>query len=154
MSGSEFPHRLKDLLGSVGTRLGVEDARATGVLWARWAEIVGESIAANAEPTSLKKGILRIRATSPTWAQELTYLVEEIKTRANEIAGSEVVREIRVWTGPGRVTQTTPRPAGGVHSGSAEGTQVDPPEATPENLEKAFEKARRAWVRRRSDRGS
>lgn len=152
MSDPDFPHRLKDLLSGVGARLGLEDARAVGVLWARWAEIVGEAIATNAEPTSLKKGILRVRATSPTWAQELTYLAAEIKTRANALAGTEVVREIRVWTGPGAVARATPVPGRRTQDGRDMGAPEQVPEASPENLAKAFERARLAWVRRRSKR--
>lgn len=154
MSGPDLPHRLKDLLGGVGARLGVEDARATGVLWAHWAEIVGEAIATNAEPTSLRKGTLRVRATSPAWAQELTYLAVEIKTRANALAGAEVVREVRVWTGPGAVARTTPGPGRRTQDGVGSGPPEHLLEASPENLEKAFERARRAWVRKRSGQGS
>lgn len=153
MSGSDTPHRLKDLLGRAGALLGVEDARATGILWARWAEIVGDAIAGNAEPTSLKKGVLRVRATSPTWAQELTYLATEIKDRANRATGSEVVREVRVWTGPGEVARTAPPAARTLEAGAATGPPEQALEATPENLEKAFERARRAWLARRSNQG-
>ena len=147
MSDSENPHRLKDLLGGVGARVGLEDARATGLVWSHWAEIVGDSIAGNAEPTSLKKGILRVRATSPTWAQELTYLATEIKDRANAAAGSDVVREVRVWTGPGAVARATPKPDQRTQDGGRTGSPQPAREASPENLEKAFERARRAWVR-------
>ena len=148
MSSSEnHPHRLKDLLGGVGARVGLEDARATGLVWSHWAEIVGDAIAGNAEPTSLKKGILRVRATSPTWAQELTYLATEIKERANAMAGSDVVREVRVWTGPGAVARTTPQPDQRPQDGAQAGSPQPAQEASPENLEKAFERARRAWVR-------
>lgn len=153
MSGPELPPRLRDLLGGVGARIGLEDARATGVVWERWAEIVGESIASNAEPTSLRKGILRVRATSPTWAQELTYLASEIKTRANHLTGAEVVREVRIWTGPGEVARATPESGGRTQDVSVTESPQHLQEASPENLEKAFERARRAWARKRSKRG-
>ena len=143
---TDLPPRLKDLLGTVGGRLGLEDTRATGLLWSRWAEVVGEAVADRAEPTSLKKGVLRIRATSPVWAQELTYLATEIRIRANELVGSEVVREVRVWTGPGEVNRptgrTTEHPEDGTVGGRPVGLDGDPREA--------FERARRAWAARRS----
>lgn len=140
----EFPARLKDLLGGVGARLGLEDTRATGMVWAHWSEIVGDAVAKNAEPTSLKKGVLRIRATSPTWAQELTYLAGEIRARANALTGAEVVREVRVWTGPGPVTGATR----GAASGPQDGPDGDPRKQPPEDLPEAFERARRAWARK------
>ena len=138
------PARLKDLLGRVGERIGLQDTRATGLIWTKWREIVGDAVAANAEPTSLRGGVLRVRATSPTWATELTYLGAEITARANELAGANVVREVRVWTGPGPVTTTTPPPPGersddvsNTPSGDGEG-----------DLETAFLRARTAWARR------
>lgn len=143
---TEFPSRLKDLLGGVGARIGLEDARATGLLWTRWAEIVGDSVATNAEPTSLKKGILRVRATSPVWAQELTYLTSEIRSRANAIAGADVVREVRIWTGPGEVVRTTVRPSKEAQDGPDAEAADDP----PEDLPTAFERAHEAWARRRA----
>lgn len=142
---SDLPPRLKDLLGGVGARLGLEDARATGLLWARWADVVGEAVAKNAEPTSLKGGVLRVRAASPGWAQELTYLAAEIRSRANALAGSEIVREVRVWTGPGKVTTATPRGS----SRSQDQGRERPPEDPPDDLPQALERARRAWARRR-----
>lgn len=145
---NDIPPRLKDLLGGVGARLGLEDTRATGLLWAKWSEIVGPAVAQNAEPTSLKKGILRVRATSPTWAQELTYLAGEIRDRANALAATEVVREVRIWTGPGKVARATPGPSSGLEGGGG-GT---PRNDDPEDLPAAFERARRAWARRASDR--
>lgn len=148
MSGD--PKRLRDLLEAVGARLGIERPASTGALWGRWEEVVGSSVAAHAEPTSLKQGVLRVRTDSPAWANEITYLGDEIRTRANAIVGHELVREVRVWTGPGRVARRTP---------GIEGVRVDPskpPEdadARHQGLAEAFEGARRAWAARRSDRG-
>ena len=138
------PARLKDLLGRVGERIGLQDPRATGLVWTKWREIVGDAVAANAEPTSLRGGVLRVRATSPTWATELTYLGAEIRARANELAGADVVREVRVWTGPGPVAGVTPAPA-------AEGSDdvSNTPSGEEEgDLETAFLRARTAWARR------
>ena len=145
---NDLPPRLKDLLGGVGARLGVEDARATGLLWARWTEIVGEAVAQNAEPTSLKRGVLRVRAASPGWAQELTYLAAEIRARANALAGADVVRDVRVWTGPGPVAGTT----SGVASRSQDQARDGALEDLPADLPEALERARRAWTRRRGQK--
>ncbi len=144
-----IPPRLRDLLGGLGPRIGMEDTRATGAIWSRWAEIVGTSIAMNAEPTSLRKGVLRVRATSPGWATELTYLATEILQRANDIAGREIVREVRVWTGPGLVRQTT-RAASeeGLDGRADDGARDD-----PKDLATALARARDAWLRRTSKRG-
>jgi hypothetical protein len=146
---ADLPPRLKDLLGGVGTRLGLEDTRATGMLWAHWREIVGDAVADNAEPTSLRKGVLRVRTTSPAWAQELTYLASEIKARANALSGTDVVRELRVWTGPGPVARTTV----GTYPEPQDGVSHDLADDPPADLETAFDRARRAWARKRSQKG-
>lgn len=144
-----IPPRLRELLGGLGPRLGMEDTRATGAIWARWPEIVGASIATNAEPTSLRNGVLRVRATSPTWATELTYLATEILHRANEVVGRDIVREVRVWTGPGPVKRATPA----APDGSLDGAVDAAPREDPEDLPTAVARARDAWARRTSKRG-
>lgn len=146
------PAPIKALLGDVGKRLGVESALQTGTLWRRWREIVGAEIAAHAEPTSLKEGILRVRADSAAWATEIGYLGPEIARKANAMAGSILVKEVRVWNGPPEVpllpdARREPEP------------QIR--RAPKETPEEALEAAREAWsrrwsrgVRRPSEKGS
>ena len=146
MPFDDAPSRLKELLDPIARRMGVGTAAAAGALWRRWPEIVGEDMARHAEPTSLRAGVLKVRTDSPVWATELGYLVTELKTRLNEALGSEVVNEVRVWTGPGKVQ---PR-----RNQSAK-PRVEPrPRATsesPTDPVEALEKARAAWARRRRD---
>lgn len=146
---SDIPPSLRDLLSGFGARIGMQDTRAIGAIWSRWTEIAGDSIAANAEPTSLRNGILRIRATSPGWATELTYLATEIVQRANNVAGRGVVREVRIWTGPGEVRQTTATasPTG------LDGPATDGREPAPKDLATAFERARAAGTKKTPKRG-
>ena len=137
------PHRIKDLLQGVGERLGFGGAIETGLVWSRWNDIVGDTVAAHAEPTSLREGVLRVRTDSPTWATEVGYLGQEIKRAANQVAGKELVSEVRVWTAPGSIAgPPTPAPdrrATGAPA-SSEGGQPDPG--------RALERARKAWERR------
>ncbi|MDQ3985011.1 MAG: DUF721 domain-containing protein [Actinomycetota bacterium] len=139
------PARIGELLGAVTSRLGVRDAGKTGAIWAQWADLVGEAVAAHAEPTSLREGVLRIRADSPAWASEIGFLAGEIAARINAALRSEVVGEIRVWTGPRR-----DRPA--------RKTSVPPPSAAtpkagqkkpPTDPEEALLRAREAWKTKR-----
>lgn len=150
----ELPPRLGELLGTVGSRAGIGDSKATAIVWAKWAEIVGAAVAGNAEPTSLRDGVLRVRATTPTWATELTYLGGEIRARANALVGREVVREVRVWTGPGRVAPATAAtPERRVDGGSGATDQDPATEASggdPADIQTAYERAHAAWFKRRS----
>jgi predicted nucleic acid-binding Zn ribbon protein len=128
----------------VGRKLGLDHPREVGVVWDRWREIVGDDIAAHAEPSSLRGGLLRVRTDSPAWATEIGYLADEIRRKANETVGRALVSEVRVWTGPGRIEPrargraAVPRPARGT-----------PQDDVPDDPGEALERARRAWLRRR-----
>lgn len=49
-----------------------------------WRRAVGPRIAARSAPGSLSKGTLTVRVASPTWAQELSLLSDEIRRRLGE----------------------------------------------------------------------
>ena len=136
--------RLKDLLPDATGRLGIPSPEATGRVWSAWPEIVGPAVAAHAEPTSLRDGVLRVRADSPAWATEIGYLVDEIRARANAVTGRALVSEVRVWTGPGR---SGARGAGGPEETSTGGVDEHDREPARDPAE-ALERARRAWAKR------
>ena len=147
---SDPPPRLKDLLGSVVARAGLDDPVSTGAVWAHWDEMVGADVARNAEPTSLKSGVLRIRTESPVWATEIGYLGPEIKRRVNAALGRELVTEVVVWTGPGPIRSSGK--TAGDRGGRAQTPAQSPREIGPKDPVSAFENARRAWAKRRSGR--
>ncbi|MGH2779402.1 MAG: DUF721 domain-containing protein [Actinomycetota bacterium] len=135
--------RVGEVLNGLGVRLGLGRSADVGLIWKRWDQIVGATIAGHAEPSSLRDGLLRIRAESPAWAAELGYLAGEIKSRANELAGRKAVTEVRVWTGPGDVVRAAPSEAMDHNENKRAG-------ASPPDPMEAFERARTAWRRRRS----
>ena len=142
--------RISDVLDGLSTRVGLGRSRDASVIWSRWNEIVGDAIGAHAEPSSLREGVLKVRADSPAWAAELGYLAADIRTRANSLIGREAVVEVRVWTGPGRVAGAADRVAKASRTSSVAATKK-PPATDP--LE-ALERARAAWRRRHSGEGS
>jgi hypothetical protein len=140
------PRRIRDALATLSRRLGLPDPVKTGAIWGRWEELVGTDIAAHARPSSVRAGVLRVRADSPAWAQELQYLQEEIRARVNAGLGHQVVGEVRVYTGrpdPGRGGRAEPSPRS---PKAPRGAPANPPPASPEE---ALERARRAWLRSR-----
>lgn len=139
--------RLGDLLDGAGARFGMDQTRRIGVVWRKWREIVGPEVAAHAQPSSLRKGVLRVRADSPAWANEIKYLGEEIRSRANEVAGSDVVSEVRLWVG----TRDREGP-----SPPSEVRVAPPPPPPRERLSdptEAVARARSVWLRSRSRNG-
>jgi predicted nucleic acid-binding Zn ribbon protein len=142
------PQALRGLLRDLGGRIGMGGALEAATLRQRWNEIVGDAIAAHAEPSSLKDGVLRIRADSPAWATEISYLGAQIAARSNDLVGSEIVTEVRVWTGPGRVPAPAP--------GSVPMTAPVPRPVVPDDPLEALRSAHEAWRkrhRRRRNRG-
>jgi predicted nucleic acid-binding Zn ribbon protein len=102
------PKKLRDILDPFARRVGMDAGAATGRVWSEWQSIVGPDIADHAEPTSLRRGVLRIRTDSPVWATELTYLSEEIRRRVNDALGRDEVTGVKIWTGPGKLQRAAP----------------------------------------------
>jgi predicted nucleic acid-binding Zn ribbon protein len=142
---SVFP--IKDLLGDAGRGLGLPSAVETGQVWSRWSEIVGPAVAAHAEPSSLKTGVLRVRADSPAWATEIGYLKDEIKAAVNRLVGCELVGEVKVWTGPGAIRAASRSPGAGHGSPPDKGAE-GLADAVPQDPKTAVDRAHEAWTRR------
>jgi predicted nucleic acid-binding Zn ribbon protein len=135
------PARLGELLESPARRVGIESGVLVGRVWQFWPDIVGADIAAHAEPTSLRQGVLRVRTDSPAWATELAYLADELRVLVNGSVGHELVTEVRVWSGPGPIV-ARPRNTRRLSDGPARPAPSEDPQA-------ALRRARRAWSRRR-----
>ena len=146
MVANPNPRPLRGLLQAAGARLGLDGALEIGLLWTRWSEIVGDTVAAHAEPTSLKAGVLRIRTDSPVWATEISYLTDEIKARSNRLAGRALVSEVRVWTSPDPIRRTHSTVVSR-DAGMSEETSEGDPGGDPAT---AFARAQEAWRKRRS----
>lgn len=152
------PTRLGDVLRSEGHRLGIEAAVEIGTLFRRWNHIVGDNVAAHARPSSLREGVLRVRADSPVWATEISYLAPEIARRANEEVDRPVVKEVRVWWAPSDESHSATDPKAGdgpaaFSRGDGEGVPLGriphPAQRRSEDPAGALERAHRAWRLRR-----
>lgn len=135
-----------------------------------WPEVVGDEVAANAQPVQLKQGRLVVSASSSAWAQTLQLMGDAIAARINEHLGDGVVERVVFrhagWEerpagrpSAGRpVGERGPGPAGGAQSLSAEQkavlAEVEALDLSPELREKiarameaAFVRAQQAFVR-------
>lgn len=97
-SSSEVP------LGAVLDELLREPPFARGApigrLAASWAGVVGPRLASQTAPVSLDGGVLVVAATSGPWGAQARFLAEELRRRANEALGEEVVVRVRVVVRP------------------------------------------------------
>ncbi len=100
VSGSHPDDRDPQLLDSTMARLIGErgwelDLRMRGI-FARWAELVGDDVAAHCSPETFTDGTLVVRTDSTAWATQLTLLAPTVVRRLNEELGHGTVVVIDV----------------------------------------------------------
>jgi predicted nucleic acid-binding Zn ribbon protein len=84
--------------GVRAVRAGAAPATPLAAAQAAWAEVVGESIAAAAEPVSERDGVLVVRCESAVWAQQLDLIQSEVLTRLAARLGAAAPRRLRCVT--------------------------------------------------------
>ena len=67
-----------------------------------WPDTVGDVIAAQAEPTGERDGVLTVTCASAVWANELDLMGPELAERLNAALGAETVRALRCSSAPAR----------------------------------------------------
>jgi predicted nucleic acid-binding Zn ribbon protein len=84
-SGPRPDDRDPQPLGRLASRLvadrGWVDRVSAGVVFARWAQLVGADVAEHSEPVSLHEGELLVRASSTAWATQLRLLQRQLLAR-------------------------------------------------------------------------
>jgi predicted nucleic acid-binding Zn ribbon protein len=72
-------------------------ASQMGGVFGRWAEAVGEAVAAHVKPVKLDGTKLVVEVDDPAWATQLRFLETTLKQRLLEVAGATVETvEVRV----------------------------------------------------------
>jgi predicted nucleic acid-binding Zn ribbon protein len=67
-----------------------------------WPDAVGDVIAAQAEPTGEREGVLTVTCSSSVWAQELDLMGPDLVGRINAALGTESVRSLRCSARPAK----------------------------------------------------
>ena len=102
------PQLLDDAMGRLIAHHGWElDLKVQGV-FGRWAELVGDEVAAHCTPESFADGRLVVRTDSTAWATQLKLLTPTVVRRLNEELGHGTVTVIEVL-GPHLPTWTKGR---------------------------------------------
>jgi predicted nucleic acid-binding Zn ribbon protein len=87
-------------LGEVLDHLMADRTFARGMpvakLAAGWSAVVGERLASETAPASFEDGVLTVSATSGPWGAQARFLHEQIRRRADEALGGDVVRSVRI----------------------------------------------------------
>lgn len=74
-----------------------------GRLANEWADVVGPRLGSESAPLSLDGGVLVVAASSGPWGAQVRFMTGEIRRRANQRLGSDVVTKVQV------VVRTEPR---------------------------------------------
>jgi predicted nucleic acid-binding Zn ribbon protein len=93
------PQPLGRAAGELAKTRGWSGRVAEGSVFARWAEMVGEQIAAHATPTALRDGVLHVSAESTAWATQLRMVQKQLLATIAGAVGNGVVTSLRI-TGP------------------------------------------------------
>lgn len=89
-TGAEVLHKLlEDKAGPVS------DQYLRWKLWLSWKEVVGPTIAENAEPISYRHGVLWLWVRNSVWMQQMTFMVEPIKNSINQKFKAGFVQDIK-----------------------------------------------------------
>lgn len=76
-------------------------------VWPIWREVVGRTIARNAQPEKIRNGTLFVKVSSPVWMQELQFMKEMIAEKLNQrLQNNAVVKNIFFMVG--RIEETEP----------------------------------------------
>jgi len=81
-------------------------------VWPVWNDVVGKTIAKNAQPEKIRHGTLFVKVTSPVWMQQLQFMKEMIAEKLNQRLKGEVVKTIFFMVGridaPANETEEAP----------------------------------------------
>jgi predicted nucleic acid-binding Zn ribbon protein len=81
--------------GLLDTR-GWQERAAMGSVFGRWAEIVGQDLAAHTRPDTFADGELAVIADSTAWATQVRLLASVLVARLNAELGQGTVRRVKV----------------------------------------------------------
>ena len=75
---TDGPVPLSKVLGVLSERMGVAGPDVLGVVFGRWEELVGASMASHVRPVRLRDGTLVVSADHPAWATQARHLAPDI----------------------------------------------------------------------------
>jgi predicted nucleic acid-binding Zn ribbon protein len=96
MGAERGPQRLGRALDRLMGTMRAPSVDVLDTVFTRWAEIVGDDVAAHTRPTSIDSECLHISADDSTWASEVRWLEKQLLDRVAEVSGSDRIRTLKV----------------------------------------------------------
>jgi hypothetical protein len=86
--------RVGEVLGNSLKRLDLSSRLDEYGVWPIWNDVVGKTIALNAQPEKIRHGTLFVKVTSSVWMQQLQFMKEMIAEKLNHRLKREIVKNI------------------------------------------------------------
>ena len=90
------PQRLGRALDRLMGTLRAPSVDVLDSVFTKWAEIVGEGVAAHSRPSSIDGHTLVVTVDDPNWASELRWLENEVLARVAAVSGSGRIQALNV----------------------------------------------------------
>jgi len=103
------PKPIRGILESTLKGLDLDFQLKAYSIWGVWNEIVGESVAHQAQPRSIRNRILFVDVSHPTWVQQLQFLKPKLLEKLNAFLGEPILQDIRFRLG--KISPPLSRPA-------------------------------------------
>jgi len=91
--------KLADILADFDQGFGLGRTIKVCSLLTLWDKVVDKRVSQHTEPVKIYNRVLFVSVSSPTWAQELTFLKPEIIDRFNQVAGQKTISDIKFKAG-------------------------------------------------------
>jgi predicted nucleic acid-binding Zn ribbon protein len=92
-------YSIKDLIHGAFDNPNIAAKARENMIFPFWNFIVGPKIACHTNPYRLEDGILKVMVSSSSWAQQLSFMKEQILRGYLEMTGEELVKDIRFQIG-------------------------------------------------------
>jgi hypothetical protein len=93
------PQSIHSILEKTLKALEIDVSVKTYSIFGAWKEIVGESVALQTQPRSIRNQILFIDVSHPTWIQQLQFLKPTLLEKVNGFLGESRIQDIRFKLG-------------------------------------------------------
>jgi len=93
------PKPIRSVLEDTLKGLEIDGYVKTHSIFFNWKEIVGDSIAQQAQPRLIRNRILFLDVSHPTWIQQLQFLKSTLLEKVNTFLGEPVIQDIRFRVG-------------------------------------------------------
>ena len=103
------PQSIRSILEKTLKTLEIDVPLKTYSILGAWNEIVGESVAVQTQPRSIRNRILFIDVSHSTWMQQLQFLKPTLLEKVNGFLGEPLIQDIRFKLG--KISPTIPAPS-------------------------------------------